>query len=946
MGELPDLVNLPTGSGTLHDRERELAMLEAALMNAKASESQLVLIEGQAGIGKSRLLLEARRLAEQAGFTNVIARGYEFERDYPFGVLRQLITSAQRADGDHDVSSEADAADALLESLGGEGSAEANIFSIYEGLYWATVRAAESTPVLIAIDDLQWCDRVSLEYLAYLARRIESLPIAIIATLRPADSSAAAASVRELMSDPSRLSVTPRPLGDSSVASMALERLGVAADADFVAELVNITGGNPLLIDELLKELASEGIAPTKASVETLREVGPRAASRSVLLRLARLDNCCSEVARAMTVLGEGTPIPSIAKFTNNSDGAIAESISRNIQAEIFRPDQPIGFVHPLVREAIYRDIPSGERELMHMRAARELDEAGAPSERVAAQLLNVPPRSDAWVVEKLRHAGSVAMSKSAVTSTIAYLSRALEEPPSHTERGELLRDLGFAEAMANKAEGADHLLEAYDLIDDPLQRGFIALIAMRLLSLANRNADAVNFCERALDQLGPDHETMRRRLENALFSISTIDSTARSFDLLKPVLDDPRSQGDSLDARMFDGAICYGKMLRGDPADECVAIAMRALEGGALYEYDNAGFPMIGVYVTLAVADDDLAVEVCKRSLDRAGSGGALYVPAVARAFMGYTLMLRGDLQGAFELLELAKADVETFDLRLGYTQAAAMLALANVERGDLEQAERDLEFGEKYLHVGVQHTTYMGSKLALRVEQGRNAEALEVADVIQRTAHPEMIRNPAWLPWRSLKAEALDGLGRTEEAIALAEDELVAARRWGRPRALGRSLRVLGQLKRKDGMAELEESVEVLRGSNVTLEYGWSLAALGQALRHERKAVESREPLTQALEIANRAGAIGLEKHVREELAASGAAPRTTDFEGMDALTPSERRVAGLAVEGMTNREIAQSLFVTPKTVEVHLSNVYKKLNVKSRKDLPGVFVLEDVA
>jgi DNA-binding CsgD family transcriptional regulator len=80
-----------------------------------------------------------------------------------------------------------------------------------------------------------------------------------------------------------------------------------------------------------------------------------------------------------------------------------------------------------------------------------------------------------------------------------------------------------------------------------------------------------------------------------------------------------------------------------------------------------------------------------------------------------------------------------------------------------------------------------------------------------------------------------------------------------------------------------------------------------------------------------------------VRDEIAATGAAPRVTDFQGMAALTPSEKRVAGLAVEGMTNREIAQSLFVTPKTIEVHLSNVYRKLDVKSRRELPGVFVPE---
>ena len=154
--------NLPTGSGALHERERELAALERALIDAKAAESRLVLIEGQAGIGKSRLLLEMRRMAEAAGFAIVIARGFEFERDYAFGMLRQLIGNAQRDISDGEVASNADAADELMAAFGAEEGAAANTFTIFEGCYWATVRAAESVPILIAIDDLQWCDRPSL----------------------------------------------------------------------------------------------------------------------------------------------------------------------------------------------------------------------------------------------------------------------------------------------------------------------------------------------------------------------------------------------------------------------------------------------------------------------------------------------------------------------------------------------------------------------------------------------------------------------------------------------------------------------------------------------------------------------------------------------------------------------------------------------------------------
>ena len=874
----------------------------------------------------------------------VIARGYEFEREYAFGMLRQLISNAQRDIGEGEIQTNANAADELMAAFGADEGEAANTFTIFEGCYWATIRAAESIPILIAIDDLQWCDRPSLEYLAYLARRIESQPIVIAATVRPADSSAGAAAVRELMSDPNRLSISPRPLGAVAASAMTAERLGFESpDNGFVDEMVTITGGNPLLIDELLKELAAEDVEPTAANVARLRELGPRAASRSVLLRLARLDPHCTEVARAVTIFGEGAFDALLSEFTGLDEKEIADAITKNVHAEIFRPEQPLGFVHPLVREAIYQDIPAGERELMHLRAARQCDAHGDSSQRVAAQLLNVPPRNDEWVADKLRHAGSIAMSRSVVSTAVNYYSRALAEPAPKAQRADLLRDLGLAEALANKEEGADHLIEAWNLLDDPVQRGFIAVILLRLLSLAQRNQVGVDIAERTLEQLGPEHEALRERIQNGLVSISLMDPAVRSFDKIKDLLDTAVDHGQSVEARMYDGATAYGKMLRNDPADECVEIALRAVSDDSLYSFDNAGFPWIGVVVTLAVADDPRAVEVCDRSLAVAGEGGAVYVPAVARGFKGWALMLRGDLQGAFEVLELAKADVELFDLRLGYTQIAAMITLACVEQGDLERGEREIAFGEDFLVPGTQRVIWLGAKLNLLVEQGKNEEALAVCELIESAGMDEMIQNPAWLPWRSLKAEALDGLDRTDEALLLAADEVEAARKWGAPKGLGRALRIHGQLLRRKGMPLIEESVAVLKDSPAILEYGWSLAALGTALRHERKGVEAREPLGEALEIAARAGAIGLERHVKDEIAATGAAPRVTDFQGMAALTPSEKRVAGLAVEGMTNREIAQSLFVTPKTIEVHLSNVYRKLDVKSRRELPGVFVPE---
>ena len=192
--------------------------------------------------------------------------------------------------------------------------------------------------------------------------------------------------------------------------------------------------------------------------------------------------------------------------------------------------------------------------------------------------------------------------------------------------------------------------------------------------------------------------------------------------------------------------------------------------------------------------------------------------------------------------------------------------------------------------------------------------------------------------MSWRSPRARALHALGRTDEALALAEEALALARSWGAPSAVARALRELGELRGADGLAAFDEAVAAVEGSPARLELAKALAALGRALRHARRPADAREPLRRALELADACGAEALAEDVRTELYAAGARPRTSALSGAGALTASERRVAALAAEGSSNRDIAQALFVTPKTVEVHLSNAYRKLGIRSRRELTG--------
>ncbi len=212
---------------------------------------------------------------------------------------------------------------------------------------------------------------------------------------------------------------------------------------------------------------------------------------------------------------------------------------------------------------------------------------------------------------------------------------------------------------------------------------------------------------------------------------------------------------------------------------------------------------------------------------------------------------------------------------------------------------------------------------------------EALAASDRYRATLR-ERVVNPAWAPWRSLRAQALAGLGRHEEAIELLEQELGWARRWGAPGPVSRALRLLGTIGSEERVDALREAVEVADGSGARLERAQALVALGSALRRSREPSAAREPLRRGLELAAQCGALPLADQARTELYAAGGRPKRDVLTGPDSLTPSEGRIAELAADGQGNREIAQALFVTPKTVEFHLTSVYRKLGISTRAQL----------
>ncbi|MBV9911840.1 MAG: hypothetical protein JOZ93_04655, partial [Sinobacteraceae bacterium] len=192
--------------------------------------------------------------------------------------------------------------------------------------------------------------------------------------------------------------------------------------------------------------------------------------------------------------------------------------------------------------------------------------------------------------------------------------------------------------------------------------------------------------------------------------------------------------------------------------------------------------------------------------------------------------------------------------------------------------------------------------------------------------------------IPWRSLAAVAAADLGEFEEARALAFEELELARRFGAPGAIGTALRTAARVSDDDEADRFAEAAcDVLAGSAARLQHAYALAELAQRRLTQGRRKEARALLEPALELTDRCGAVALEARVRRQLRAAGGRPRRAQRSGPGSLTPSELQVATLAAEGQPNREIADTLFVTLRTVEFHLGHAYRKLGISSRRQLP---------
>ncbi|WP_231121925.1 BTAD domain-containing putative transcriptional regulator [Motilibacter peucedani] len=910
------------GPDDMVDRDAELERLAACLDDALDGAGVVAVIEGPAGIGKSRLLAEARRSAQERGALVLGARGSVLEREFAFGAVRQLFEPLllDPAGRERLLAGPAAAAAGVFDDTGSAERSSDSSFAVLHGLYWLVENLAAERRVLLAVDDLQWCDASSLRFLAYLARRLDGLPLLVAVTLRTGEQPAEPALVAEVAHDASSVTVAPGPLSVDGVAGLVRRRLGAEPDAAFVAACHRTTGGNPLLLRQLLRALESDGVRPDASHAGTVTAIGSRAVSSMVLMRLRRLPDAAGAVARAVAVLGDGAALPEVAALAGLSDPDAAAAVGSLAGAEILHDGHPLGFVHPLVREAVYRSIPPGERELAHERASRILAEGTATAEQVAAHLMHVPARGGPEVVAALRRAAAIASDRGAPDSSTTYLARALREPPEPALRARVLLELGSVETLSDGIAAIEHLREAYALADEVEVKAQAALLLCHTLVFAAAPGEAAAFAREASAALPEALVDVRQ----ALLALEVVSAHMHAVPTRGwgdgPL---PELVGAGPGARMLAVSMAWDMVIHNRDLPRCQELARWGLADGVLLSADPGLFWVVAAFL-LDMADEDLDA-FWDDVLLRAHAQGSLFSALATHLWRGHAQWWAGDLREAERSLRLANWQSEKWaGPAIGVSYGEAFLTGVLVDRGQVEQARAFFDSKRWRARIGDGARLNTEAEVALLLAERRPVEALALLD--SEPGLGRSIRNPVWAPWRSLRAAALGALGSQREAVALLEEELELVREWGSPRFLGRGLRLLGEQQGAAGEPALRQAVDVLAATRARLELARATMALARVVPDP---AEAEALLHRCLDLAERCGADALRTEAATALRAAGAEVREAQ-EAAVRLTTTERRIATMAARGDDPRRIAEMLFLTPRSVEVTLDSVRRSLGI----------------
>ncbi|MGI5380861.1 AAA family ATPase [Streptomyces sp. CA-251387] len=938
----------------LWDRQVEQNVLVTAVQGALARRSGFIAIESQAGMGKTALLRYAGDEARREGLRVLTARGVDLEREFSFGVARQLFEPALAAVPPEQrkrlLSGAAGAAAALVGQEYGPDAPLHGEFAILHGLYWLTANLCQKEPLVLLIDDVHWADTASLRFLAHLQPRLEELAVLVVISLRPDEPEAPAELLGRITTDHTCALLHPRALSEQAASEIVHRALGPEAEEEFVGACCRASGGSPLLLHEEVRAISEEGIAPTAANARIVEEVGARALSSRVALHLGRLPAEHLAMAGAAALLGEDSELmqaAAVAGIETHEAFAAAAQLAKLGLLEIADavPNPKVRFSHPLIRAAIYQNIDPVLRNDKHRHIASLLVEQKVDPERAAAHLLRTSPVGEQWVIAALHAASRTALARGSPESASAYLRRCMAEPLEARDRVDTIIRLGTLAIRFEPQATGEYLHMALAETNDPISRAEIVSRLALMLAWQEHNDEALALCSNAIEELAPTHTELHNLLTAALLDMAQDDPAA--YNLVKKrmaaLLAAPSEE--TVGGRILDGLLSLHEAFTGADRKAVARRAHRGLGCGDMAisgEFDPLGAPRIAAYAcssfALMATDLEDVLPILDHLLAQAQQFHSEGDTVAAYTYRSVMWLWRGDLTEALaDAHHALRLEEETGDM-VNVPLALSVAVTALMEQGKLTEAADLLQ------NIDILQPRRIGNWFRVHECYGR---------LLLRQHHPDQAleamlfagdsfaatggRNPAFTAWRSGAAECLHALGRNSEALRYAEEEIALARAWGAPRPLGHALRIAGQVAGgAQGVALLTEAVEVLEHSTARLELAHALVDLGAAIRRSGHRAEARPPLSRGLDLAHQCAAADLVEVALSELGAAGARPRRLTLTGPQALTPSERRVADLAATGLSNRDIAQQLYVTVKTVEVHLAKAYRKLGITSRQRL----------
>lgn len=937
--------DLAAADGRLLERERELAALDRALDETAArGDGRLVLVEGPPGIGKTALLEELDDRAAARGHRVLKATGSEMERDFGFGIVRQLFGSLLRSldpAGRANLFAGPVALAAAIFGLADPGDidltpTEASLY----GLFWLVVGLTESGPLVLSIDDAHWADVASLRFVRYLAQRLDGVPAMVALAARPNEPGIQAESLRGLSTALALSPIRPPLLSEAATAEILRERVGDASSPPVEAACHEATGGNPLLIESLIAELGERNGEAEPISPERISAIGSERVGAGVTERAARLDRRGPDIVRAAAVLGDGADLRTLVALAGVDREAASAILDAGVRASILAAGPDRRFAHPLLRTAVYEAIPTATRAEMHAHAARLLREQGAEPEAVAAHLLLCEPDGDLAALATLEAAAARADERGAPESVVTYLGRALPEVDDAAQRGLILHRLGRAGVALRDPASLERLQVAAQTVEDPEHALEICIELADALAMAGIWDVTVATIEATFERFGGselpgllDLEAIRAAARG--YDPATADVYAADLPSLLALVRGRTDEESSHLRWVLAGIGAIQDLPQAEvmaligPQSQTWSVARGGRESSLIFQ------AVLGLLLVDRLEEGEW---VAARLEEDARRRGSLIAMIGAVGFRGSLDQRHGRLESSEQHMLVAMDLLQRNELSLMALTTFLHFCLDTiVERRDLghvadlvEGLEVPPPFGETASGALV-----LDVRSAVRLARGDRAGA--VATLRELEPMMRALRaGPRLSCWRSRLALALPEEER-EEALALAEEELRLATEVESPRAEGVALRALGLLVGgEEGVELVRRSVERLRVGGAPFEVARSLTELGAALGRANQRKEAREQLREAADLAQRCGAERLEERIAAEIRVAGGKPRRRAVSGPESLTPSEHRVAVAAASGATNREIGQMLFVSMRTVEMHLTNAYRKLGISARAQL----------